>query len=432
MKIFLDTVGCRLNQSELESMGSQFRGQGHEIVADPGLAELAVVNTCAVTVEAGADSRKKIRQISRAGQADIVATGCWSTFDPVAAAALPGVKTVVPNTHKNNLVAEVLELAPAEVFDHEPLERIPLPGARLRTRAFIKVQDGCENRCTFCITTVVRGQSQSRPIEAILTDVNAAVRGGVQEVVLTGVHLGSWGHEFQDPDHLRTLVKTILRRTEISRLRLSSLEPWDLDRAFFDLWREEPRMCRHLHLPLQSGSDRTLRRMARKTTQASFSELVEAARSACPDMAVTTDIIAGFPGETENEFEETLRFVKDMRFSGAHVFTYSERPGTAAASMPNAVPHPERKARNARLRDAVAQSAEAYRRQFVGQTLPVLWESAVGLGQSGWKMSGITDNGLRAEAAAPQNIWNQITAVKLISDEGSHLAGQIDEKQHER
>ena len=392
MKIYLDSIGCRLNQSEIETMGSQFRGQGHEIVAEPAQAELAAVNTCAVTVEAGADSRKKIRQISRAGSAEIIATGCWSTFDPVAARALPGVSQVISNASKTDLVPLILDLPAQEVFDHEPVAREPLPGARLRTRAFIKVQDGCENRCTFCITTVVRGQSQSRPIEDVLADVRAAARGGVQEVVLTGVHLGSWGQDFESSEHLRTLVQTLLRRTDIARLRLSSLEPWDLDEAFFQLWRDEPRLCRQLHLPLQSGCDRTLRRMARKTTQKSFARLVAAARAACPDIAITTDIIAGFPGETQAEFEETLAFVNAMQFSGAHVFTYSERPGTAAATMPNQVPHPLRKARNAELRAAVAISAAAYQQRHLGEVLDVLWESAIGLGKSGWTLTGIADN----------------------------------------
>ena len=412
MKIHLDTVGCRLNQSEIETFGGQFRAQGHTLIGDPSQADLAIVNTCAVTNQAVVDSRKKIRQTARAGAREVIVTGCWATIDPQAAAALPNVSHVVLNPTKHRLVVDLLQL-PTETFDTEPVAREPLPGARLRTRAFIKVQDGCENRCTFCITTLVRGESRSRSVEEILADINAAVRGSVQEVVITGVHLGSWGHDFDPPQHLKFLVQAILRRTGVSRLRLSSLEPWDLDEDFFSLWESESRLCRHLHLPLQSGCDKTLRRMARKTTQNSFRNLVDAARATCPDIAITTDLISGFPGETEAEFAETQAFVREMNFAGVHNFTYSERPGTAAARMPNQVPYPIRKERNSQLREVISESAQEYRTRFLGQTLPVLWESATGLGPEGWHLTGLTDNYLRVNAIASQDLWNKITSVYL-------------------
>ncbi len=424
MRIFLDSIGCRLNQSEIETIGGQFRLQGHELVADAAQADLAVVNTCAVTVEAAADSRKRIRQAGRAGAGEVIATGCWATFDPQAAAALPGVASVVPNPHKDGLVSQVLQL-PLEVFDREPLDREPLPGARLRTRAFIKVQDGCDNRCTFCITTVVRGQGRSRAEEEVLADIRAAVRGGVKEVVLTGVHLGSWGQDLEHGLHLRDLVESVLRETQIPRVRLSSLEPWDLDESFFSLWANETRLCRHLHLPLQSGCDATLRRMARKTSQDSFQKLVAAARAACPEIAITTDLIAGFPGETEAEFNETLAFVRAMRFSGGHVFTYSARPGTAAAGMPGQVRHPVRKARNRILRRALREGEQAYRQVFVGADLEVLWESTTALGPSGWQLRGMADNGLRVEAVAPQSLWNQLSKVRITGLMEEHLVGML-------
>ncbi|MFQ5615240.1 MAG: MiaB/RimO family radical SAM methylthiotransferase [Anaerolineales bacterium] len=413
MKIYLNTVGCRLNQSEIETFGGQFRLQGHTLVGYPDQADLTVINTCAVTTEAAADSRKMIRRAAREGAKEVVVTGCWATMNPDGAAALPNVSRVIVNSAKDRLVPDLLQLPLTEVFDLEPVAREPLPGARLRTRAFIKVQDGCDNRCTFCVTTLVRGKGCSRPLDEILRGVDAAVRGGVQEVVLTGVHLGSWGHDSDRLGDLKFLAQTILRNTDISRLRLSSLEPWDLDEGFFDLWENEPRLCRHLHLPLQSGCDSTLRRMARKTTQESFRWLVNAARSVCPDIAITTDLIAGFPGETEAEFAKTLAFVREMGFAGGHVFTYSARPGTAAARMAGQVAHPVRKARNARLRAAIAEGAAAYRTRFLGHTLLVLWESATGLGPDGWQMTGLTDNYLRVHAIAPRDLWNQITPVRL-------------------
>lgn len=424
MKVYLDTVGCRLNQSEIETLGGQFRAQGHTLVDDASQADLAVINTCAVTVQAAADSRSAVRRAARVGARQIVVTGCWATMNPAGAAALPHVSRVVVNADKYRLVPDQLGL-PLETFDLEPIAREPLPGARLRTRAFIKVQDGCDNRCTFCVTTLVRGEGRSRPVEEVLADVNAAVRGGAQEVVLTGVHLGSWGQDFAQPAHLKALVQTILRRTAAPRVRLSSLEPWDLDEDFFELWAEEPRLCRHLHLPLQSGCDATLRRMARKTTQASFHRLVASARTFCPEMAITTDLIAGFPGETEVEFDETLAFVEAMQFAGGHVFTYSPRPGTAAAKMPGQLPPPVRKERNARLRERLEAGASAYRARFTGQTLPVLWESATALGPDGWQMSGLTDNYLRVQAIAPQDLWNRITPVKLTALQDGELRGVI-------
>ena len=249
MKIYLDTIGCRLNQSEIETMARQFRAAGHEVVASAQDADLAVVNTCAVTVEAASDSRGKLRHIARAGVNEIIATGCWVTLQPGQAGALPNISRIVTNDRKDQLVADILNDR-EQAFDVEPIIREPLPGLHHRTRAFIKVQDGCDNHCTFCVTTIARGESRSRPIADVISDIQYALDGGIKEIVLTGVHLGSWGQDFNL--HLRDLVKSILRETDVLRLRLSSLEPWDLDADFFSLW-EDARLCQYLHLPLQSG-----------------------------------------------------------------------------------------------------------------------------------------------------------------------------------
>lgn len=423
MKVYLDTVGCRLNQSEIEKMANQFRMVGHTLVDSPARADLVVVNTCAVTAEAASDSRQKIRQAFRSGAAEIVATGCWATLDPEGAISLSGVSRVVPNERKQMLVADVLNL-PLEEFDREPISRQPLPGSRARTRASIKVQDGCDNHCTFCITRIARGRSRSQPVQTILQDIGAALEGGVKEVVLTGVHLGSWGQDFDPPASLRQLVEAVLIRTETPRLRLSSLEPWDLDEEFFKLW-QDPRLCRHLHLPLQSGSETCLRRMARKTTPASFARLLEAARAASPDISITTDVIVGFPGETEEEFADSLAFVKAMDFSGGHVFTFSPRPGTAAARYSAQVPLAVRKERNAIMRAALAETAGRYRHRFVGDTLAVLWESFDALGPQGWRMHGLTDNYLRVAAMAPQPLWNTFSRVRMDQVVEDGMVGTI-------
>lgn len=418
MNIFLDTVGCRLNQAEIEQYARQFRAAGHNLVSSADQADLVVLNTCTVTAAAAADSRQKARQASRNGAAGIVLTGCWSTLKPDEAVALPGVRRVVSNLDKDRLVEDILGIQ-AESFDPEPIDRQPIPGPRTRTRAFIKAQDGCDNRCTFCITTLARGESRSRPIEEILADIQSA--HPAQEIVLTGVHLGSWGQDLSPRLSIQHLVEHVLERTATPRLRLSSLEPWDLEASFFELWKD-PRLCRQLHLPLQSGCERTLRRMARKTTLQAFTELVQAARQAIPGVAITTDIITGFPGEDEQEFAESLAFVRKMLFAAGHVFTYSARAGTAAARMPAQVPQAIRKQRNARMREALAESARAYQTGFLGQTMPVLWESAASLGPQGWEFSGLTGNYLRVFAHSTQQLWNQVTPVVLerLDERGFH------------
>ena len=404
-------------------MARQFRAAGHEIVASPDQAQMAVVNTCAVTNDAAADSRGRIRAIARAGVEEIVATGCWATLQPADAGALPHVLHVVPNNRKDHLVAETLNLQPSTLnFDLEPLSRQPLPGLHRRTRAFVKVQDGCDSHCTFCITTVARGKGRSRSLAEVLLDIRSALSGGTKEIVLTGVHLGSWGHDLGM--HLRDLIQAILRETDAPRLRLSSLEPWDLDADFFSLW-DDSRLMPHLHLPLQSGCDTTLRRMARKTTTASFRELVAAAREVMPEAAITTDIIAGFPGETEEEFAESLAFVREMNFAGGHVFTYSPRPGTGAAKMKGQVRPQIRKERNHILRQALDVLEGKYRSNFIGRKLPVLWESVSELGEWGWQMEGLTGNYLRVRATASSPRWNEIDEVLVQQSQPDGLKGVI-------
>ncbi|MCK5316463.1 MAG: radical SAM protein, partial [Anaerolineales bacterium] len=282
----------------------------------------------------------------------------------------------------------------------------------------------CNNRCAFCVTTLARGSALSLPTASVLNEVRAALRGGSQEIVLCGVHLGSWGKDLSRGSSLRDLIQLILEETDIPRLRLSSLEPWNLDTNFFSLW-QDTRLCSHLHLPLQSGSNATLCRMARKTSQDDFSKLIEAARAAIPDVAITTDIIVGFPGETKDEFEESLTFVEAMDFAGGHVFTYSEREGTPAASFDHVIPISVRRERSAVMRAAFARSAEHYRHAFIGKILPVLWESTTDLGEAGWQLSGLTGNYLRVKVNGVENRWNQISDVEIVRPVKGVLQGRI-------
>lgn len=428
MRVYVDTLGCRLNQSEIESLARQFERAGHTVVGVAGEADLCVVNTCAVTGEAEHKSRQLIRRIARAApQARIVATGCYAHLAPGEVQALPGVSQVINNFDKDRLVALVaLSVAPfspdtrarrqatVELFDREPIVRDYVPGAYGRTRAFVKVQDGCDNRCTFCITTIARGPGRSRPLAEVVAEVQAMAAGGYQEVVLTGVHLGSYGHDRGERDGLKRLVAALLADTDIPRLRLSSLEPWDLDEHFFELWAN-PRLCPHLHLPLQSGCDRTLRRMARRTTCASFRRLVEAARAAIPDLALTTDLIAGFPGESDDDFRASYEYVASIGFAGLHVFPYSARPGTAAARLRNQVPPQVKEARCRALIALGREMGRAFRQRYIGRTVAVLWESATGADERGWRWSGLTPNYLRVEVTSREVLHNRVTPVRLVA-----------------
>jgi len=438
MKIYLDSVGCRLNQSEIERYARQFRAAGCALVADPHEADYIVLNTCTVTTQADADSRQKARSLARqtANEGRVIyLTGCWAPMAPQEAAALPGVRQVVPNSAKDFLVQAVLSQVHGQPRDSAAVNEADsaghgVCGARQRTRSFIKVQDGCNNRCTFCVTTLARGASRSLPMDEVLDDVRDALAHGAQEIVLSGVHLASWGQDLPSvasmasaSTPLYSLIEAVLTRTSVPRLRLSSLEPWDLDAPFFNLW-SEPRLCRHLHLPLQSGCERTLRRMARRTSQRSFAHLVEAARKVSADIAITTDVITGFPGETDEEFRESLAFVRAMSFSAGHVFTYSERAGTPAARMPNPVPHSVRKARNAEMRALFNEASLHYRRRFVNTTASVLWEQASPLAHT-WELNGLTDNYIRVYAPSPINLWNEFSQVSLVQVNEDGMAGEL-------
>ena len=422
MKVFFDTIGCRLNQAEIERYAAQFTAHGHELVPDAGSADMVIVNTCSVTAAAASDSRGKIRSASKNG-AKVVVTGCWSTMEPEIASAMDGVSLVVPNAEKDSLPSIVLGIKP-EIFDEEPLKRIILPGIHARTRAFIKIQDGCDNHCTFCVTHLVRGKSRSVGKERILRDVLAALSAGGKEIVLTGVNLGAWGLDLDPAVELADLIEFLLRETDIPRIRLSSLESWNLSDRFLRLWGN-PRMCPHFHLPLQSGSDSVLKRMARRTTLAEFRRLVETAISIVPDFAITTDVIAGFPGETDTEFAETLEFIRSIPFAGGHVFPYSPRPGTPAARMKDQVPKAIQKERAKVLRDIFEQKTEQFETSFIGTDKDVLWESSQ-LSEDGlYETHGLSGNYLTVTTKFSTPVRNRIDTVRITGREKGKLTGKV-------
>ena len=443
MRVFLDQIGCRLNYSEMETLAGQLRGAGHTIVANPDQAQVVIFNSCAVTAGAERDSRKRLGALHRANPAARIAvTGCWATLRPAQASVLPGIALVAENDRKE-MLASLLESWSAELDDPDMLARMQPDGnpfaalaqpddRTARTRAFVKVQDGCNNRCTFCIVTTLRGESRSRILRDVVEEIGLAAEQGVMEAVLTGVHLGSYGRDLSHTARrdLKELVAAILADTDIPRLRLSSLEPWELVDGFFDLWAQWPgRLCPHLHLPLQAGADRQLRAMARRCTTESFRRLVQDARAAISDLTVTTDLIVGFPGESDADFETSLAFVEEMRFAHAHLFPFSAREGTAAAGFGGHVAKEVKRQRLQRMQAVVAATGAVERRRFVGMRRPVLFEGGGKplADRPGQLWFGLTDNYLRVAVVAPPeaDLHNLLLPVQLEGVEGELLHGSI-------
>lgn len=437
MRIHLVSLGCRLNYAEMTALSRQLAQAGHDLAADPDLADICVLNSCAVTAEAARKSRQLARQLACANpRLRLIVTGCYATLEREGAAALPNVVAVVGNERKEDLAALVETMgagAGPEVADR-PRATLATAAAALpraaghRTRAFVKVQDGCRNRCTFCVVTVARGEERSRPVADVVAEVNALHQDGYREVVLTGVHLGAYGRDAGAD--LRELVLALLRDTAIPRVRLSSVEPFDLTPGFFEMWApslSEGRLMPHLHLPAQSGSDRVLRRMARRYTAAEYERLAGQARAGIPGLTITTDLIAGFPGESEADFEETVRFARRVGFAHLHVFAYSPRPGTAAARLDGQVPAAERRRRCSLLNELDQELGAAVRRSFLGEVREVLWEAQVSRNGGHATWSGLTDNYLRVLATTPagESLHNRITATRLLRLDAGGLWGEI-------
>ncbi len=428
MKIHLHTIGCRLNQAEIETMARQLQAGGHAIVDDAAEADTIILNTCAVTAEAARDARRLTRRFHRANEAaEIVLTGCYATLAPEAVAALPGVGRVVANDAKERLPI-LLDPSLVDAGRDVPAERLydreAQPGSFGRTRGFVKVQDGCDNRCTFCVTTVARGAGRSRHLGDVVAEVQRFAAAGYGEVVLTGVHLGSYGRDLGRPTGLRELVAALLAHTDVPRIRLSSLEPWEIAENFFRLW-ENPRLMPHLHLPLQSGSDRVLRRMARRTSRAAFRALVADARAGIPDLSLSTDLIAGFPGETDDDHARTLAYVEAIGFSRLHVFSYSPRPGTAAARLGGQIPGPLKRARTTELIALGERLSLAFHRRYEGMTRPVLWETTSGAEPHGLRWAGYTDNYIRVTAVGPADLMRRVTPARLGDARVEGMKGEI-------
>ncbi|WNB77375.1 tRNA (N(6)-L-threonylcarbamoyladenosine(37)-C(2))-methylthiotransferase MtaB [Methylomonas koyamae] len=417
MQIHLKTLGCRLNEAELETWAQAFQAKGHAITRNVNDAQLVVINSCAVTQDAVKKSKQLIRRVHRDNpQAKLVVSGCYATLNESEAAQLMGVDLIVGNNDKNQLVERTLSelnMDSMPAMSTEPGEVSLF--SRGRQRAFVKVQDGCRYRCTFCIVTVARGEERSRSIDEVVAEINALHAQGINEAIITGVHLGGYGSDIGSD--LAELVQAILARTEIPRLRMGSLEPWELPDGFFELFKN-PRLLPHLHLPLQSGSDSVLRRMARRCKTAEFAELVNRARSAIPHFNVTTDIIVGFPGETEEEWRESVEYIQRIGFGHIHIFSYSPREGTKAAGLPNQISQELKRQRSRELHALAETMKRAFIESNLGTVAPVLWEGQTEtLANGELRYFGYTPNYLRVACVVPagRSLENLIVPARLDS-----------------
>ena len=386
---YVENFGCRATQADGAALERQLRERGLTRADSTDRAEVIVLNTCTVTASADQDARSAIRRARRQNPtAKIIVTGCYAQRAPEELAAIAGVDLVVGNSHKHEIVDSILpagsgsfvplahigapvesKLLVGDIFAHTELMAAPVFDSgdpHEKTRPNLKVQDGCNNRCSFCVIPYVRGRSRSLKLEHVIREVDALVSGGYREIVLSGINLGQWGRELSPRVNFSVLLRAILDRSAIEKIRISSVEPMDWTTELIELVASSPRICKHAHVPLQSGSDKVLRRMHRKYRPWHYADRVERIRRAMPDAAIGADVMVGFPGETDNDFEQTRAFIDALPFTYLHVFTYSSRPGTPSVGMPHQVPVPLARERNRILRELAAQKKRIFMQSFVG------------------------------------------------------------------
>jgi threonylcarbamoyladenosine tRNA methylthiotransferase MtaB len=410
----VQNFGCRASQADGAAIETALAERGMHSCSDRRQAELVVLNTCTVTAAADEDVRHTIHRVHRENPAArILVTGCYAQRAPEELRGMPGVDWIVGNSHKAQIAGIVTstefqgteyhgEVHVGDIFAQHDFLSAPVEDASGdRTRPNLKIQDGCNNRCSFCIIPFVRGRSRSAPPSEVVDQVrNLCSR--YREVVLSGINLGRWGREPGSTMRLTGLLRLLLAETDVERLRISSVEPMDFSDDLLELMAASSRIAKHVHAPLQSGSDRVLRRMHRKYRPRHYEDRVRKARAWMPDAAIGADVMTGFPGETDEEFEESRGFIASLPFTYLHVFTYSERPGTPAAASPSQVPFPVRKERNRVLRELAARKNLAFRRTMVGRTV-----SVVTLDQG-----ALSDNFLKVEVIPPRPP-NRLIDVKI-------------------
>ncbi len=415
VKVAIDSLGCKLNQAEVELLARQFAEAGYQLVSPVEKADVYILNTCTVTHVADSKCRHWLRLAHhRNPDALLVATGCYVQRAPEELAQIEGVGLVLNNKEKPNLLRMLEEsgrIGTSVLAQGEST-------AGFRTRALVKVQDGCNDFCSYCIVPLVRGREKSLPVEQVVTEVKDRATQSYKEVILTGVKIGSYNYQGVN---LQGLLERILAETGVERLRLSSLQPQEITPELIKLWHN-PRLCRHFHLSLQSGSDEVLNRMKRCYSTRDYQQTVSLIRSLVPEVAITTDVIVGFPGETEAEFEESYAFCRQMEFARIHVFPYSPRQGTQAARMPQQVETQLKKERSQRMLALAKESAQNFSQQFSDKSMLVLWEKQSRDGV--W--SGHTDNYIKVYTKTSNDLANKLLPVKLAKVYGDGVRGVIE------
>lgn len=429
-RVALHTLGCKVNQYDSEAITAQFRAHGYEVVDfNQTGADVYIINTCTVTNISDHKSRQMIRRAHRNNpEAKIVVVGCLAQTNPDQVKSLPGVNLIIGTDQRSRIVELVEQIALHEqgivvgdilqVRKFEELNAIAFEG---RTRAYLKIQDGCNQYCSYCKVPYARGPSRSRPVASVLEQVADIVKQGYREIVLTGVHLGGYGHDLKPASSLSDIVEQVAAVPGLERLRISSVDPNEIDTRLIALVADNPTVCRHLHIPLQSGSDQILKRMRRRYQTADFRRIVESVRARVPEIAITTDVIVGFPGETPELFDQTYAFLQEMAPSKIHVFQYSPREGTLAASFSDQVPKQEKERRSQALIALSDQMGEAFQRQFVHQVVQVLIERELD-----GKLVGHTDNYLQVAVPAVQDgdqLIGKIVNARVVSVSTEQVAG---------
>lgn len=428
-KVALTTLGCKVNQFETEVMEGLFKERQYEIVAFDEEADFYIINTCSVTHLGEKKSRQLIRRAQRLNPKAIIAvTGCYSQIAPEQVEAIEGVKVIV-GTKERNKIVDLVEQAAHEkgvvnaitdIMQAKEFEDIPLFAAPGRTRAFLKIQEGCSNFCTYCIIPYARGPIRSRKLKSVKEEAEKLVQAGFKEIVLTGIHLGAYGRDLDENINLADAVRAILEIRELKRLRLGSLESIELSPGLFDSLCKDDRFCPHLHLPLQAGQDDVLKAMNRHYNTAQFKEVINKVMDTVPNVAISTDIIVGFPGETDEMFQQSLAFVKTMDFAKIHVFPYSKRQGTPAATFTNQVDEHVKKERAHVMQMIADEKAQEYGKRFIGKTLSVLFET-----EHAGIVDGLTSNYIRVYVDASSAQCGEIYNVSLEKVYKDGLWGKI-------
>ncbi len=437
-RVALVSLGCKVNQNELEAMRHLFREAGYEPVPFPEKADVYVIHTCTVTHTSDRKSRQLIRRAVRANpEAVVVVTGCYAQVAPEEVLSIPGVDVVVGTRDRHRLVELVEEARKGgtplnAVGVHEPGEEFEeLPVVELsRARAFLKIQEGCEEYCTYCIVPYARGPFRSRAPEAILNEVERLVAKGYLEIVLTGVHTGAYGRDLTGGIDLAGLLKKIVRIPGLQRLRISSVDPLDFTPELKAMLTGEEVICPHYHIPLQSGDDTILERMGRRYSSSYYLDLIASLRSRRPRAAFTSDVMVGFPGETEEQFQNTMAVVKEAALAAIHVFPFSPRRGTPAAAMPGQIAPEVKKERERRLLQLGRRLARQYAREFLNETMAVLVERPLP-GHPG-VYEGHTGNYLNVAFLAAGDLTGQLVPVRLEELRGGLIWGQLEKDVREK